>query len=398
MKKPLLSILLAMSVLFLFCGGVRAEGPARIRLETIKKEVLPAGKGVKSVIMNSDCSSVYSINLEDMSVFEFERESRKIKRKLVFIPHKGRGFDYSSKSWINSYQEKPVEAHLTHNDRFLWISLHNAGGVVVWDLQGGDTYVPGRPYKEAWLHELPPEEDTENLDTNFIKRKVRLLLLETGTTPKVITTSPDGEYLFVANWHSNSVSIIKINSPEPKDWIKSMDLKTLVVPRGLAVSPDSRRLYIAQMGGDVVSILDLESMKKVRDIKVGVNPRHILTDGSFLYASLNKVSKLVKVDLETGEIVKGVNTCALPRTIALSRDGKILFAACYRGNAIQAFSADDLSLLGSWESRVHPVAVDIYQQDETIEAWVGNYTSGELNIFTLKGDAPGLMQMANPTP
>jgi hypothetical protein len=408
MKKLPLTYSLLLTVFFVllpFNKGLLAEEPPA-PLELLKQEVLPTGGGVKSLIMNSDSSNVYSINLEGMSVFEFDREKREIERKLVFIPHKGKGFNYKKNTWITSYQEKPVEACLTHNDRFLWISLHNAGGVAVWDLEGVDTYVPGRPFKEAWLYERAPAEDGDNppdSETNkrpdsnkdnksdFIKRKIRLLLIETGKTPKVITGSPDGKHLFVANWHSNSVSAIKIDSPEPEDWKKIKDFKPFIIPRGLAVSPDSSRLYIAQMGSNVVSAIDLEKMEKAGEIKSGANPRHIIVDGPFLYASLNKISKLVKIDPATGDVLLRANTCAMPRTIALSGDGKILFAACYRGNAVQAFSSDGLSLLGSWESGEHPVAVATYQKDDLLEAWVGNYTSGSLYVFTFKENPPGLL-------
>ena len=70
------------------------------------------------------------MNLEGMSVYEFDRETRKVIREFKFKATPGMGWDYEKDKPINSYQEKPVEACFSHNDKFLWISLHNAEGIV----------------------------------------------------------------------------------------------------------------------------------------------------------------------------------------------------------------------------------------------------------------------------
>ncbi len=131
--------------------------------------------GIKSVVMNHTHTKVYAMNLEDRSVFEFKRNNRHLLRKIVFIPHKGRGYNYARKKWFNSYQEKPVEACFSHNGRYLWVSLHNAGGVVIWDLTGADTYVAGKPYKEAWLYEYATNTQTKTL---LKKKKIKLLWIK----------------------------------------------------------------------------------------------------------------------------------------------------------------------------------------------------------------------------
>ena len=106
--------------------------------------------------------------------------------------------------------------------------------------------------------------------------------------------------------------------------------------------------------------------------------------GNHLFTSLNIPSKLIKYDLVTQKIVRTANTEKLPRTIAISKDGQVIFVVCYKGDYLQAFSADNLALLGKWQSRVHPVCVDVYQEGDIIEAWVGNHSSGTLKVFTFR--------------
>ena len=95
-----------------------------------KKELLSAAPGTKSVLFNNNGSKLYAMNLEGMSIAEFDQPTRKILRNFKFKPTKGQGWDYETDKPISSYEEKPVEACLSHNDKILWVSLHNAEGIV----------------------------------------------------------------------------------------------------------------------------------------------------------------------------------------------------------------------------------------------------------------------------
>jgi YVTN family beta-propeller protein len=356
-------------------------------LRLINSETIKAGYGVKSVLVHPTGRTVYSMNLEEMSVFEFDRATRTTARQLKFVRTPGTGFDYNKKKWINSYEEKPVESHLTHNGRFLWISLHNASGVAVWDLQGtGDTYVPGRPFKVAHVLDTTRQNSNGNDIVQQGERQrgheVRLLLIKTGKTPKVITSSPDGQYLFVANWHSDSVSVIRIGSPEPKNWDVVKTLYTGRIPRGLSVSRDSKRLYVASMGGSKMKCYDLPALNRTGEVTVGHNPRHLIENGDHIYVSLNQAARLVSVDTMKGRIDASVSTCKSPRTIALGAKRSVAFVVCYKSDELQAFGLPGLNLLDSQESPGHPVGVDTYEDGPSLEVWVANYIAGTIKIFS----------------
>ena len=48
--------------------------------------ILAAAPGTKSVIFNSSGTRLYAMNLEGMSVYEFDRSTRKITREFKFTP------------------------------------------------------------------------------------------------------------------------------------------------------------------------------------------------------------------------------------------------------------------------------------------------------------------------
>jgi DNA-binding beta-propeller fold protein YncE len=367
-------VLATAAAVVLVISGSAGVCQAADRLEVVDMQVLKARVGAKSVWLSPDRSRVYSLNLETLSVQEFDRESKELVREIRFKAHPGKGYNYKERKEFDSLQEKPVEGWFTHNGRYLWISLHNAGGVVVWDLVDTDTAVEGRPFKEVTLHDYRSGDKTQ----------AALLWIKTGRTPKVIVSFGNGRYLFVANWHSSNVSVIDIQGDDPSSWEKLKDLPGGRIPRGMAVSKDGGLLYVADMGGSSIKVYDIATLEQVGTIGVDPNPRHLVVRGTWMYVSINYGARLLKIDLESGKIVKAASTGATPRTIQLTSDGNLVFVTCYKADKVQVFTADDLTLVDEWESLIHPVGVDVYQQGAMIEVWVANYTSGTLKVFTLE--------------
>lgn len=344
-------------------------------LEFFGMDTLPSGAGVKAVVISPDKENVYSANLEGMSVVEYDRLQREITRKLSFIPTPGQGYNYSTEEYFDSYEEKPVELAFTHSGRYLWISLHNAGGIVVWDLVGGDTYIEGVPMKRAILRSYLP--------SGISKSEVKLLFIETGKTPKVMASSPDGKYLFVSNWHSDTVSVLDVSSEYPEMWEVVREISARI-PRGLLITPDSKTLYIAEMGAEHIMEIDLESFKKVRSMRVGLNPRHMLLHNGKLFISINLSDQIASLDLASGELIKSP-TCIRPRTISMDTQAGVIYSVCYREDRLQAFTMDTLELIGQWDSPPHPVGLDLFTNGQgTMEAWVANYTTGVITVYDLQ--------------
>src|SRR5690606_6407051 len=157
------------------------------------------------------------------------------------------------------------------------------------------------------------------------------------------------------------------SSSSPKDWVEIKELGPSPIPRGMVASADSRLLYLGQMGSDHISVIDLENFKKLRSINVGINPRHLIRFGDYIYCSLNLGAKLVKIDTTTEKVIQKTSTGRSPRTISITKDGKYIFVTCYNENQLQAFDADSLQLIGSWESNGHPVAAEVFQDGDFIE-------------------------------
>ena len=278
-----------------------------------KKESLNSAPGTKSVLFNTSGTKLYAMNLEGMSVYEFDQSTRQILREFRFRPTKGMGWDYDGDTAIASYEEKPVEACFSNNDKILWVSLHNAGGVIPIMVDSFRSY-PKKP------DSIPTKHITLIYPASSQKDSFDAPLIKTGKTPKVITKTADDKNLLVSNWHSYTISVLELQ-PEQYPYAKVMNtIPVSSIPRGIAVDDKNSKSYVAIMGGASITVLNNWVWQKEDDLRVASNPRHLVMDTSGrLFVSYNKLAQIACINGETGKTLFTAPTHTQPRTIVLSK-------------------------------------------------------------------------------
>ncbi|HMU46101.1 MAG TPA: YncE family protein [Chitinophagaceae bacterium] len=346
-----------------------------------KKETLTAALGTKSVIFNSKGSKLYAMNLEGMSVYEFDQATRQISREFKFTPTRGTGWDYNRSRPIASFQEKPVEACLSHDDEILWVSLHNAEGIIpIWL----DDFSKNRKSDDPDQKVKPVTviyPGSSKKDTFYVP------LIETGKTPKVIARTADSKYLLVSNWHSHTTSVLALNKDEYPYGKVISTVPASAIPRGVVVDDKNKKSYVAIMGGASLSVINNNTWEKEGTLNVLSNPRHVVMDTSgHLFVSYNKLATIACLDAATGESLFSAKTHSQPRTIVLSKNYKFIFVTCYSGDFVDVYKINDdnFEKVASLPCDGHPVGADIFENDDTLEAWVCSYSNGRINIYTFK--------------
>ena len=350
-------------------------------IEYEKKEVLTAAGGTKSVLFDSKGSKLYAMNLEGMSVYEFDQPTRKITREFKFTPTRGMGWDYNRSRPIASYQEKPVEACFSHDDRILWISLHNAEGIVpIWvndfskNTAGTDPAQKTKPVTVIY-----PQSNKRD--------SFRVPLIETGKTPKVITRTADSRYLLVSNWHSRNTSVLEMDAAAYPYGKVISTIPVSAIPRGVAVDDKNKKSYIAIMGGASLNVVDNTTWQSESIMNVWSSPRHIVMDTSgHLFVSYNSLGTIACIDAASGKQLFSAKTHAQPRTIVLSKNHKFIFVTCYSSDYLDVYkiNSDNFEKVASLPCGGRPVGVDIFENDTTLEAWVCSYSSGSISIYSFR--------------
>lgn len=346
----------------------------------LSTEQLKSGNGTKSVIFNSDMTKMYALNLEGMSIYEYSQKTKSIIRIFKFKPTKGIGWDYDNEKPIPSFEEKPVEACISNNDSILWVSLHNAGGIVPIFISENSTITHNKKNNTDKLIYF-----TDGADK--IKDSTYVPLIETGKTPKVIIKSANDHNLLVSNWHSYSISVLEINPlmyPFAKV-IKTIPVKS--IPRGMIYNDKIHESYVAIMGGATLDVIDNDSWTIKGELNVASNPRHLVQgDSGRIFVSYNKISTIACIDPLNNKTLFYTPTSSQPRTIAISKNKKFLFVTCYSGNKVEVFkiNSDNFEKIASLDCLRSPVGIDLFEDDNKLEAWVCSYNGGLLSIFTFK--------------
>jgi DNA-binding beta-propeller fold protein YncE len=159
------------------------------------------------------------------------------------------------------------------------------------------------------------------------------------------------------------------------------------IPRGIVVDDKKEKSYIAIMGGSSIAVVDNKTWKTEKTIEVASNPRHVVMDSAGrLYVSYNKLAKVACIDPETGKTLFTAPTHTQPRTIFLSKNNKFLFVTCYSGNMVDVLKINDgrFTKVTSIPSQGKPVGVNIFENDEKLEAWVCSYTDGSIRVYSFK--------------
>jgi DNA-binding beta-propeller fold protein YncE len=343
-------------------------------------EKINAAPGTKSVLFNSTGTKLYAMNLEGLSVIEFDAASRKKLNQYKFKPTKGKGWDYTTKKQIPSIEEKPVEACLSNDDKILWVSLHNAGGIVA--INTGNCFTTVDTFTNKQFKQLSVYNYKDSS-----KKNICIPLIKTGSTPKVIAKTSNDSFLLVSNWHSQNISVLKIadSFSTPTKLVKNIPVTA--IPRGIVVDDKNNKTYVAIMGGSTITVINNKTWSIEKNIQVAANPRHIVMDTSgHLFVSYNLLNQIACIDIATGKTLFKDSTHLKPRTIVLSKNKQFLFVTCYEGNMMDVFKIekDSFKKLYSLSCPGKPVGIDLYEDDTKIEAWVCNYVGGNINIFTFK--------------
>src|SRR5690606_22497204 len=209
-------------------------------------------------------------------------------------------------------------------------------------------------------------------------------LIITGKTPKVISRTADNRNLLVSNWHSYNVSVLAVDTSKFPFANLVDNIPVSSIPRGIAIEEERNRSFVAIMGGSSLTVINNSVWMKEKDIAVESNPRHIVTDTSgHLFVSYNKLAKIACIDTESGKTLFTARTKAQPRTLILSKNKKFLFVTCYSSDMVEVFRIDEkkFTRVASLPCPGHPVGVDIYEDDETLEAWVCSYVTGGISVF-----------------
>jgi len=349
--------------------GIGRTAPA-LEFKLLKQ--FPGAEAPKAVEVSPDGTYAAVMNLEGFGFWLIDTATLAIRQKVHFPKTAAKGWNYTRKVTINSFAEKPVECDFTENGRYLWVSFHNGESVVRYDVRGENEKTAVSSQK-TFIHDIQ----------NKTKTTAMIPKIQVGVTPKIVKSTPDSKYVLVANWHSNSVSVIDSGTlKQIKEIIVGGGKR--YIPRGIAISSDSRTAYVANMASGTISVLSLETLTVIDDVPVTENPRHLLisNDDRYLYISDNIRGLVLKYNIAKKTVEQSVPVGSRARTIAMTPDGRLLFAAAHYSGKVAAIDTTTFTVL-QYIDIERPMGLSVSPNGKQL--WASSYQGGFVNVYEIIG-------------
>ena len=159
-----------------------------------------------------------------------------------------------------------------------------------------------------------------------------------GTNPRNVEISPNGQYAYVANQNSGTVSVIDtaLALTDPANAV----IATITVGAGadtVAFTPDGQFVYVSNSSDGTVSVINTSTRAVVNTITVGAGPDDvaITPDGRYAYALNNTDGTVSVIDTAlaltdpTNAVVDTITLGTTARSVEITPDGKYAYLATY---------------------------------------------------------------------
>ncbi|WP_052721621.1 YVTN family beta-propeller repeat protein [Methanosarcina siciliae] len=147
-----------------------------------------------------------------------------------------------------------------------------------------------------------------------------------GLHPREVTavTTPDGLRIYVANRHSNDISVIDTTT---NTVVTNVGVGT--EPYGIAVSSLGTKLYVTNQGSGNVSVIDTATNKVTANITVEKYPSGIAVtpDEKWVYVANKKTPKgtVSVISTSNNTVIKTIDVGNKPSGVAVTSDGKCVY-------------------------------------------------------------------------
>ncbi|MFB2917196.1 YncE family protein [Aerosakkonema funiforme] len=334
--------------------AAKPKTQTRMKLE----KTIAGGISPKSVVHSGQGLFFAQNMMYSHTITVYNREHKLVKK----IPDNVDLAKFGYLKYKGNYRGAPVEASFSHDGKYAWVSNYQMYGRG-FNNPGNDRCSPSPRLDQSFLYRI-------NTKTLQIEK-----VIQVGSVPKFVATTPDNRMVLVSNWCSWDLSLVDTN--KNKEFKR---IKLGAYPRGIVVDSNSQKAYVAIMGSSDIAQVDLKnySVKWLRNI--GRAPRHLNIDpaGKFIYATLNNEGKIAKIALPQGKVVGKVYSGSAPRSMIISEDGQVLYVVNYNESSVSKIRTSDMKLLQ--KVRVAPNPIGITYDPQKREVWVACY-SGQIMVF-----------------
>ena len=167
---------------------------------------------------------------------------------------------------------------------------------------------------------------------------------EAGSDPETFGVHPNGN-IYISNEDDAKATVF-----DPKTGKQIAEIRVGLEPEGVAVSPDGERVIVTSESSNMLHIIKTPENIIESNILVGSRPRAAVfnNSGDIAYATAEISGEVVKVDIVKGKIIQTASTGdskSKPKDVILSKDENVIYVAGGRANKVIVMDANTLEII-----------------------------------------------------
>ncbi len=178
----------------------------------------------------------------------------------------------------------------------------------------------------------------------FYQTSNRLLLatVDVGDNPKGVTVTPDGAFIYVANYNSNTVSVV---SKLTQSVVATIPVET--GPYGIDVTPDGAYVYVSNLIDDSISVIQTSDNTVLTNIPLNnTSPSSLAVspDGQHVYATHSGSHTVSVIQTSDNTVFKDIPGVTSAGMVAFTPDGSHAYVSNRSANTVTVIQTSDHSV------------------------------------------------------
>lgn len=206
--------------------------------------------------------------------------------------------------------------------------------------------------KTAWVvYDKSHDLGIVDAEARKLVKRVRI-----GGNPYNLAFTPDGRYLYVLDWSSDTSNDEVIVYDLTTERIEGR-VEVSTWPAHGIFSRNARLFYVSGETAGDVTVIDAVTRAAVGRIVHGGGDAMglaLTADGKLLYAAAGENKAIVKIDTATNRAVGAIALPGIVHEVVLTLDGKFLYATLRKTNKLVVVSTADEKIVATIPQRGYP--------------------------------------------
>ena len=206
-------------------------------------------------------------------------------------------------------------------------------------------------------------------------------LVAVGAHADDVAITPNGQYVYITSYSSNSTSVIYTSNHSA-----FKNIPVGVGTEGIAITPNSQYAYVVNSyngaGGNSVSVISTATNSVVSTIHVGTNPNGIAItpNGQYAYVTNAGGNSVSVISTATNSVVSTIPVGSSPGGVAITPNGQYVYVANQGGNTVSVISTSSNSVVSTITVGSNPLGVAITPNGQY--AYVTDFDSNSVSVIS----------------